>query len=261
MSQDAVKGSSAPHKRRLRNFLLDKRFQLKYAGYLMLIAVVMSTAMGVVLLRTSDAVVAQSRQAVRQGEVAVGHGQQVLEESKKVSAVVQMNIVNDPAYAKDPVLREAFANEASARDEHLRDQQAALRAQAAALKHQAAQLGARQRTMFLVLVVALVLLSVAIGLGGIVVTHRVAGPVFKMKRQLRELAAGNLQPPDSLRRGDELTDFFEAFNDAVNKLRARHEGYVAQLDAALESLEPTEPAYGRLRALRDELAAATREPS
>jgi hypothetical protein len=40
-----------------------------------------------------------------------------------------------------------------------------------------------------------------------------------MKRQLREVGDGSLRRPGKLRRGDELVDFFEAFEDMIDRLR------------------------------------------
>jgi nitrogen fixation/metabolism regulation signal transduction histidine kinase len=258
MSEPSRDGGSVneQHKRKLRNFLLDRRFQLKYAGYLMLIALVIGAVMGAILLRTSGAVVAQSLEAVRQGEAAVERGQQMLAESEKVSAVVRMNIVNDPSYAENPALREAFTAESSARESRLLDQHEALRSQAEALRSHSKMISARQRTLLVALFAALAVLVVAIGLGGIVVTHRVAGPVHKMKRQLSVLGAGSLRKPGSLRRGDELADFFQAFNDAVEHMRRRQEAHIAELDVALTQLgDGEERARATLKQLRAELSA------
>ena len=53
--------------RRLRNYLLDSHFQLKYSAYLVLIAVVISACLGVFLWRTSREVLAQSQKTVERG--------------------------------------------------------------------------------------------------------------------------------------------------------------------------------------------------
>jgi hypothetical protein len=58
-------------------------------------------------------------------------------------------------------------------------------------------------------------LVLVIGLAGVVVTHKIAGPVFKMKRLLGELAKCHFRVVARLRKGDELQDFFDAFNRAA----------------------------------------------
>lgn len=249
---------SGPHQRRLRNYLLNRRFQLKYSGYLVGIATLVSVCLGTVLWRTSEAGIAQSKNAVAQGEQVVERGREVLKESQKVSAVVQMNIVRDPVYGQNPALLEAFGADAAEQDARLLSQQRALEAQARALKQQSADLVAQQHRMFLTLCVALGLLVVLTGLAGIVVTHKVAGPVFKMKRQLAEVGAGRLTLPTRLRRGDELVDFFEVFEAMVKSLRERQEAEILELESAMGSLagkaEPSELAP--LERLRDRMRAA-----
>jgi methyl-accepting chemotaxis protein len=244
------------HQRHLKNYLLDKRFQLKYTGYLVAIAVVLSLALGLILWRTSRSVIAQSHEAVNQGEQVVSLGREVVGESQKVSAVVQMNIVKDPVYSDNPALLDAFKSDASKQDERLKHQQKALEEQAALLKQQSVDLTARQQTMFITLFSVLGLLVVGIGFAGIIVTHRVAGPIFKMKRQIRELGEGSLKIPGKLRKGDELVEFFEAFDLTVRSLRARQENEIALLDAAIGKLDEASPAFDRLKELRAEMQSA-----
>ena len=56
---------------------------------------------------------------------------------------------------------------------------------------------------------------VLIGLLGIYFTHKVAGPVYKMKRLLKQVGQGNLRVEARLRKGDELQDFFDTFTQMV----------------------------------------------
>lgn len=225
------------HQRRLRNYLLDPHFQFKYTAYLVVIAVVLSVGLGALIWRTSNAVIAESWNAVRQGEEVVARGKEVVAESQKVSLVVQMNIVKDPVYSDNPALLEAFKSDAAKQDARLRAQQEQLIRQASDLKRQAAELTSRQRTMFYTLAGALTLLVVLIGLAGIVVTHKVAGPIFKMRANLRAVAEGRLRVPTPLRRGDELVEFFEAYRAMVIALRERQQNEIGKLNQAITSLE------------------------
>jgi hypothetical protein len=225
------------HQRRLRNYLLDPQFQFKYAGYLMLIAVLLSIGLGLLLWRTSNAVIDESRNAVHQGEEVVARGKEVVAESQKVSLVVQMNIVKDPVYSDNPALLEAFKADAAKQDDRLRAQQDQLVKQATDLKQQAAELEARQKTMLYTLCGALALLVVLIGAAGIVVTHRVAGPIFKMRANLRAVADGRLRIPTPLRKGDELVEFFETYRAMVISLRERQEVEIGKLTKAITALE------------------------
>src|SRR5688500_5141734 len=241
--------------RRLRNYLLDRHFQLKYSGYLVGIALLLSVCLGLVLWRTSQAVIAQSRQALQQGEQVVARSREVVEESRKVSLVVQMNIVRDPVYSDNPALLEAFKADSERQDERLSAQQRTLEGQAADLKRQSANIERQQRTMLITLCAALALLVVLIGLAGIVVTHRVAGPIHKMRRQIRDVGEGNLRPPAPPRKGDELVSFFAAFEKMVANLRQRQQAEIEQIDGVLATLAPkvAEPELDGLRRLRGEM--------
>src|SRR5688572_24638637 len=165
MGEAATAAAAAPgrHQRRLRNYLLDSHFQLKYSGYLVLIAVVLSASLGFILWRTSLAVIEQSQQAVDQGEQVVSQGREVVKESQKVSEVVKMNIVKDPVYADNPALLDAFKTDAAVQDERLKDQQFRLEQQAATLRTQSIDLARRQRTLFTTLCGVLTLLVMFIG--------------------------------------------------------------------------------------------------
>lgn len=254
---EATTASVVPgrHQRKLRNYLLDAHFQLKYASYLVVIAFVLSSSLGFILYRTSNAVLAESRESVSIGEQVVDRGRLVVEESKKVNAVVQMNIVRDPAYGDNPALLTAFQADAKDQDDRLSLQQARLEEQSRYLKTESVKLTERQRAVGTALVVVLALLVVGVGLGGIVVTHRVAGPIYKMKRQLRDLGNGNFQIPYPLRKGDELVDFFEAFRTMVKQLRERQEQEIALLDRAISNLaeKANEDDVTELRSLREKM--------
>jgi nitrogen fixation/metabolism regulation signal transduction histidine kinase len=228
--------SAGRHQRQLKNLLLDKRFQLKYTGYLVAVAAVLGLSLGAVLWRASTEVIAQSARGAAQGEQIVNLGHEVVAESRKVSAVVRMNIVKDPVYQQDPDLLAAFNVEAKQQDEKLDIQAQRLREQYNALKAQARSLKDLQRTMLWTLAAVLVLLITGIGAAGIVVTHKVAGPIFKMQRHLRDVAKGRLEVPWGLRKGDELTDFFDTFRNMVATLRQQREAQITVLKNAVEEL-------------------------
>lgn len=218
-----------PYKRSLRNLLIDSRFQLKYTSFLVLVAIVVSGLLGTFLYSTSREVVEES--------------QRVVEESKKVSDVVKMSIKDN--YGENPELAAAFNEEASKSDQKLLEQQRAL--------------VGKQQKMLGALVGALALLVVIIGLCGIWFTHKIAGPVYKMKMLLRQVGEGRLVFQGSLRKGDELQDFFGAFASMVDKLRERQAQEVAQLDAALRlagQAGASQESLAKVALVRDEMKKA-----
>jgi hypothetical protein len=241
--------------RRLKNFLLDSHFQLKYTSYLLAIAIVLSLALGALLWSVSREVMAQSQETLRRGQETVRQGQEVVRESQKVSAVVRMNIVKDPAYAGNPELAAVFNEGAEEQGRKLASQQRGLEAEAIALEARAASLVVQQRRMFLVLVAALSVLVLFIGLAGIVVTHKVAGPIYKMKRLIEHVGEGHLNLHEKLRKGDELVHFFDAFDAMVEHLRQRQESEIRQIDSVVSGLEgkATPEQLAALGALRAEM--------
>jgi len=232
--------SAGRHQRQLKNLLLDKRFQLKYTGYLVAVAAVLGVSLGAVLWRASTEVIAQSARGAAQAEQIVQLGHEVVAESRKVSAVVRMNIVKDPVYQQDPDLLAAFNAEAKQQDEKFDAQQQRLHKQYNVLEGQSRNLKKLQRTMLWTLGAVLALLIFGIGLAGIVVTHKVAGPIFKMQRHLRDVAKGRLEVPWGLRKGDELTGFFDTFRNMVATLRQQREAQITVLKHAVEELSTSD---------------------
>jgi hypothetical protein len=82
------------------------------------------------------------------------------------------------------------------------------------------------------------LLAAALGLLGVVITHRVAGPVFVMGHYLQVLSQGRFPRMRTLRRSDELRAFFRVFIEAVEAMKRREAQHVAVLEDALERMRP-----------------------
>jgi hypothetical protein len=91
---------------------------------------------------------------------------------------------------------------------------------------------------------ALIYEMVALGLGLVVIlsaylvimTHKVAGPLFKVSSYFEQMAEGRLGVVTPLRRGDMLQDFFGEFKVMHESLRARAHGDVADMERALTAL-------------------------
>jgi nitrogen fixation/metabolism regulation signal transduction histidine kinase len=252
MSDASSTAARPQYQRSARNYLLDRHFQLKYAGILAGIAGALSIALGIMLWRSSSEIIRQTEQAVTQGKRTVAQGQetvrrhqQTIEQSRIADNIVKMNIVKE--YPESPELAKVFQEDTHGKDEKLAAEQerlkreaASLEQQAKELEQQAADLAVQQRTQLRVLVVVLSLLVLCVGLAGIVVTHKVAGPIFKMKRLLRQVGEGKLVVRERLRKGDELQHFFDSFEKMVGDLRARQEAEIAKLDGIIQKLEAVE---------------------
>jgi methyl-accepting chemotaxis protein len=194
------------HNRSMKNYLIDSRFQLKYTGFIVGVSIAICAIMGLFIYSISGAVVAES--------------QKVVDESKKVSEIVSMNIKNDPVYSDTPELANSVAAASSANDDKIAAQQQ--------------QLVARQKTMLASLVGGLTLMVILIGMLGIYFTHKVAGPIYKMKLLLKQVGDGKLTFRGGLRKGDELQDFFEAFSSMVEQLKSRQANEIELLEGAIE---------------------------
>ena len=101
---------------------------------------------------------------------------------------------------------------------------------------------------FMALVMALVL-----SLVGLLVSHRVAGPMRVLRGQLRQLAEGRFPRWRPLRSHDELRDVFGEFHATVDALRRREHEELAAVESVLAT-----GSGGDARATLTSLAAAKR---
>jgi methyl-accepting chemotaxis protein len=101
--------------------------------------------------------------------------------------------------------------------------------------------------MMMVVIGSAMIVAAALGLIGVLVTHRIAGPVYVLSRYAKALADGSYPQMRALRRGDELKGFFEVFREAIERMRERQSAEAAQLEQLAAQL--TGPAADELRAL------------
>lgn len=130
---------------------------------------------------------------------------------------------------------------------------------------------AAERSMDPLLIVfftfAVALAGGAMGLLGLVLTHRVAGPVYVMTHYVTALASGKYLPVRQLRRNDELKGFFERFRLALDQLRSREQEEAATLKDALTTLSShashpdAQAALAKLSALHDRKRQAVETPT
>ena len=103
---------------------------------------------------------------------------------------------------------------------------------------------------------------------GIVMTHRVSGPLFILERHLKEVAQGRFPTRRPLRKKDEFKDLHETFWSTVEALRAMRRAELAKLSkltktiASVMSGHPDsrertlESVTAQIQAMREELAKA-----
>jgi hypothetical protein len=206
------------HQRSAKNYLIDKRFQLKYTGFIVGMALVISIILGAFLVNTS---------------------RNVVEESRKVSQIALINSISDnPAYADNPELLKANKDAADEQDRMMM---------------------AKQRNMLASILGGLTLLVLFIGLLGIYFTHKVAGPIYKMKLLLRQVGGGKLNFRGGLRKGDELQDFFEAFAEMTAALKERQAKEIELLESGIEAAKTagaSAESLEKIVTVRDEMKRA-----
>jgi hypothetical protein len=83
------------------------------------------------------------------------------------------------------------------------------------------ELASSDMQRLVVLVGFAVLLGLLIAAYGIVMTHRIAGPIYKITRHMSDVEEGRIYKLWGLRKGDQLQDFFGAFQRMHDALRGR----------------------------------------
>ncbi len=241
-STAAHAGQGAPPKRLLRNYLLNPKFQLKYTAMICGVALVLTSGLSAVVFRNANAARIQANNAVSQAERA-------FRESKTSAEVLHTNaMMNAP---DNPELI-AQIN----RDLHRAETE--LTAKLAEAHNSREEIERNYARTRLTLLFGGALLVLLLGVSGIVITHKVVGPIFKIKRLLRTVGSGKLDIHERLRKGDELEDLFDAFMGMVNALRRAQSEEIAQLEAAIADAKSSDaPASSieKLEALRDRMRA------
>ena len=92
--------------------------------------------------------------------------------------------------------------------------------------------------ILLVLIVTGLILMMGLAVYGIKMTHKVAGPLFKVSLYLAKMREGRFDKVWNLRKGDQLVDFYEHFKAAhagVVKLERDDIDQIKALIAAAET--------------------------
>lgn len=184
--------------RKMRNYLLDRRFQLKYTGMVLLVTVSVASGLGYVAYRFSQG----------QTEALTAH----------IAAQPDLDVDT----AQD---LERFARQ---EDRKIRN----------------------------AIILGVLLLTFALGLTGIMVTHRVVGPAYRMRRLFRHVGEGRLEVSTGIRKGDELQELYHSFAEMVESLRDQRSGEIAQLEDTLDKMDAAgvqSPYIDELRALLERI--------
>jgi hypothetical protein len=193
------------HKRRLKNYLLNSRLQLRYVGWVIAIAATVAAALGAV----------------------------VYEQSSFASAQLTRTLQSPDMEWLDPVLRQQILERLTLTDTSL------------------------VLWMIGVGVVVATVLSATL----VVMTHKVAGPIFRMAAHFEQLRTGRFTPIGSLRKGDQFGDVFEVLRATFAVLAERRRADLSAIDDLLAAAQaPGVTLTPEQRAAVDQLRAVRTEP-
>lgn len=226
--------------RRKRSLLLDPRFQLKWTGYLVGVVLVVMAGLGVLIGRTAERASDSAALAVKEAEAAF---EQSRANSILTRRTVQMAAGDSPAFA-------------AVMDEELGKYDAQLGKDLDGVRARQQEIARDRRETRALIIGAGGVLLLLLLLMGVFITHRIVGPVHKMKRLLRRLSTGRLVVDERLRKGDELEDLFDTFLQTAYSLRAMQRARIATLDDTLARAQATgasEEVVDGLRVLRAQM--------
>jgi hypothetical protein len=99
------------------------------------------------------------------------------------------------------------------------------------------RLNAGRMRILYVLIGTGLLLMVGLGIYGIKMTHKVAGPLFKVTLYLAKMRDGRYDKVWNLRKGDQLMDFYEHFKSAHAGVVTMEKSDIERVKAAIEAAE------------------------
>jgi len=226
--------------RRSNKYLLDPRFQVKWTSYLVVVVLLVMAGLGVVIARIAG-------RASDTAGVAVTQAEKAYEESRSNSILAKKSV-------------ELAAPESAALKGLMDDGIAEIEAQSAKnvadVKRLRADIDRDRTNLQLLLGGAGLVLVLLLCVMGVVITHRIVGPVHKMKRLLRRVSTGRLVIDERLRKGDELEELFDTFLQMTYSLRAIQSARLATLDGTLkkaEDMHAPQDVIDGMRALRAQM--------
>ncbi len=251
--------------RKLRNYLLDKHLQLSFALFIVgVTAALTAVLIAVIVYETRQATRTFNKQRKESTETFTRLRREAtqlfIEQRKRAREIYkkQLSVATDMlnVMSKDPDLKDIAARtqeeirkqDAKAvetrkkQDIELRKRREAEDRQIEAQRRKEdATLAAKQARTQKILIGAMVGFSViflvAVFLYGIVITHKVAGPLFKISRYMNEVKDGRFPKLYGLRKGDQLVDFFNEFWSMYDTIKDRTAEDLALLEALRDAIK------------------------
>lgn len=231
------------NRRSIRNLLLDRSLQLKLLRQFVLSVMMTAVMIGAFLWHTSlkflDAAEASVQSRISAAQAARDLAVQ------KIDAKLLMMQGDDRLM---PPWEVVTAEDRTVVENRFSVEKAAALADKQEIVH-------RHQVMIMWLVVSLLSLVAFIAGASLFISHRIAGPAFRMRRLAERIVAGDLSAePCGLRHRDELQDVFGHLCRMVEALRERELQEIAALRQVLVIAE--HGADGRMATAVDELVKA-----
>lgn len=230
------------YRRSWRNLLLNKRYQLRFTALLLSGAAIAFGGLGywVLSFSKSATVVAESQLSSQCWDSQAASGEpDVAKEPSPVEEQVPGRRRVTAVTTESETLPPALVARALVDWDCRIGQRAGL-----------ADVRAGHRHVIWALVGSGVVLMLCLAALGIKLTHKVAGPLFKVTQYFRQMQAGRFTVAYPLRRGDQLVQFYEHFRAAHEALRAREIALAKALRVAANAFSTQAPAE-----LHNEIAA------
>ncbi len=260
-------GGGAKHKRSWRNYLIDKDYQLRSTIISVVIAAFVCGALGTLVIWQTRLANAEF---TKQGEESTALFQRQRKQStalfrktreaatKDVKKLLNVSteMLKVQLQDKDPDMRQlasiamADLKKDDARivarrakeDKRLADRRTLEDAERIVQrKKQDTEAAAKRSRRELILIIAIVAFGivflVVIFIFNIVLTHRTAGPMFKMGRYMDEVREGKFTEVWNLRKGDQLVDLYGKFQAMHKAMKVREQEDIELLEAAIAACE------------------------
>ena len=166
LEPEAGRPGNRGHRRHLRNYLLDKRLQLRYVALITALSALIAGALGYLIYR----------------------------QEHRASNTIMESLESSELAGYSAELKGQIQERLSSHDNNL----------------------------VLTMVGAGVGLALVLSLYVVVMTHKVAGPLYKVSGYLASLAEGRMRNVTPLRKGDMLQDFYESFRHAHDTVKERY---------------------------------------
>jgi methyl-accepting chemotaxis protein len=236
-----------------RDLPLDRSFQVRYSGYLVFLTLLVGLPLGVLLFRQMDEGMRLGHAALKAAGESNRAEREALGQARLLNRRLELEARRRDG--KDPA-QLALEQQANQREAHrIANRGKSVAAAGARLKVQQAQLDDQRRVILFTVSLGLAILVLMVSGFGILVTHRVMGPIRRLRQRFADVAEGRLEPPGPGGQGDELPALLGDFQAMMDRLREQQQHALDRLAAAIQKAEAEGATPELVAELKQALAA------